>query len=293
MKFVIATLMLAVCYARTDSNNMPTGLLADYQNSPALGVRAAPAFTWIVPACGAADEQPDHAQVAYQIIVSDVAGKVVWDSQKVSNADSTYVRYSGAALESASRYSWTVKVWTAAAHGTAQTEPCESVTSEPAIFTTALGDTAFANGTQWLTVAAQRERNGGTFAYFRKEITLPQPGSALRSAIAFVTAQNADPLLNAYRFYVDGDCVDVGPGRGEAPVWEGDGAFRSLPYTALDLTTTFSQKAQGPVALALQAMHASPPRAIMQLALTYADGETAFVQTDGTWQATRVEHPPR
>ena len=133
MKMMIAaTLMLAVTCARANSSNMPTGLLADYQNSPALGVRAAPAFTWIVPACGAADQEADHAQVAYQIVVSDVAGKVVWDSQKVSNADSTYVRYTGAALESASRYSWTVKVWTAAAHGTAQADPCESAASAPA-----------------------------------------------------------------------------------------------------------------------------------------------------------------
>ena len=36
---------------------------------------------------------------------------------------------------------------------------------------------------------------------------------------------------------VDGKLVNLGPGRGEAPVFGGDGAFRSLPYYTLDLTT--------------------------------------------------------
>ena len=30
-----------------------------------------------------------------------------------------------------------------------------------------------------------------------------------------------------------------GPGRGEAPVWGGDGTFRSLPYASLDVTKYF------------------------------------------------------
>jgi hypothetical protein len=34
--------------------------------------------------------------------------------------------------------------------------------------------------------------------------------------------------------------VDIGPGRGEAPVFEGDGIFRSLPYATLDLTNHFT-----------------------------------------------------
>lgn len=32
------------------------------------------------------------------------------------------------------------------------------------------------------------------------------------SAQAFVTAKNADPLLAGYKFYINGDFVDLGPG---------------------------------------------------------------------------------
>jgi hypothetical protein len=38
---------------------VPTGLLADFQKSPALGVRAAPRFSRVVPPCATA---PDQAQ---------------------------------------------------------------------------------------------------------------------------------------------------------------------------------------------------------------------------------------
>ena len=60
------------------------------------------------------------------------------------------------------------------------------------------------------------------------------------TASAFVTGLNADPLLNGYKLYVNGHFVNNGPGRGEAPVWGGDGKFRSLPYQTLDVTAHLS-----------------------------------------------------
>jgi hypothetical protein len=41
------------------------------------------------------------------------------------------------------------------------------------------------------------------------------------SAAAFITATNQDPMLSAYKLYLNGVLVNLGPGRGEAPVWEG------------------------------------------------------------------------
>ena len=50
--------------------------------------------------------------------------------------------------------------------------------------------------TAWLSVGSQGGK--GTFAYFRKELKIAQAGPSVTSAVAFVTAQNADPLLNGY-----------------------------------------------------------------------------------------------
>ena len=73
----------------------PTGLLCEYQNSPALGVQAQPHFSWIVPPC---KQGSDHQQEGYQVLVSDDEGKQLWDSGKVAGTSSTFVAYAGPAL---------------------------------------------------------------------------------------------------------------------------------------------------------------------------------------------------
>jgi len=111
----------------------PTGLLCDYQKSPALGVRAEPRFTWIVPACS--DGSTDHQQSAYQLKVS-VAGpaaKLIWDSGKVSDTDSTYVAYSGPKLAQGTEYHWIVTTWTTPLKGGSS---CQSDASGAAKFVT-------------------------------------------------------------------------------------------------------------------------------------------------------------
>ena len=44
----------------------PTGLLADFQKSPATGVRAEPRFTWIVPGC-VCNSSSDPVQTSYKV----------------------------------------------------------------------------------------------------------------------------------------------------------------------------------------------------------------------------------
>ncbi len=88
------------------------------------------------------------------------------------------------------------------------------------------------------------------FGYFRKVISIP---ANLVTAIAFVAARDDDRLLSGYKLYVDDTFVNLGPGRGESPVWEGDGVFRALPITTLDLTAVLATGGPSHV-LALQAM---------------------------------------
>ena len=82
----------------TTSQLKPSGLLVDLQHAnPALGVRSAPSFSWIVPPCGT-----DHAQTAFRIQVS-LNGLRVWDHH-VQAPESTSVPYSGPELEPGTKY---------------------------------------------------------------------------------------------------------------------------------------------------------------------------------------------
>ena len=259
---LLAALAAGAARAQVDA---PTGLLADFKPSPALGVRLAPRFTWIVPAC--ASGGGDGAQTGYRVVVTAAdGGATVWDSGQVASAESTYVAYAGPALAAATRYAWTVATTTA---------DCASPASAPAAFVTAPW-AGFDAAAQFITTP-----EACTFGYFRKLVAVP---AGVTSAVAFLAAAVDEPLLSGYKFYIDDRLVNIGPGRGEAPVYDGDGAFRSLPVTTLDVTAMLGGGAAGSHALALQTMHASP-RIIFELVLTLADGSRTSVVTDGSWRA--------
>lgn len=214
----------------------------------------------------------DHQQVAYQISVTGPGGKKAWDSGKVSSPASTYVEYGGTTpLAGGTPYNWTVTTWTEGSSA-----PCESAPSAPASFVTALSPSGFAPAVKWLSTPNKT----ATFGYFRKEITVP---AGVESAQAFITSENSDQdkLLSAYKLYVDGKLVNIGPGRGEAFVFGGDGDFRSLPYYTLDLSSEFSTA--GTSVLAVEAMHQGGANVIMQLQLRMAGGKATTVGTDATW----------
>jgi hypothetical protein len=250
----------------------PTGLLCEFQKSPALGVRENPHFTWIVPPCAGG---ADHQQQTYQLVISS-GGKTIWDSGKVTSSDSTYAPGPKEGLKAGTAYEWTVTTWTVPKSGGA---PCQSEASAPATLITALFDGWNTNSAQFLGLKGAPKN---TFGYFRKEIAVP---AGVTRATAYVTAPNTDPLLSGYKLYFNGKLVNLGAGRGEAPVWDGDGQFRRLPYTTLDVTKHLTTA--GPVAIALETMHSGgcgTGCSIMLLKLTLKDGTTTTFSTDGTWQ---------
>ena len=227
--------------------------------------------------------------MAYQIAVAGPGGKNVWDSGKVNSAASTVVDFAGSApLAGGAPFTWTVTTWTQAGSDT-NAAPCKSEPSAPASFITslsapgALTATGWSPATKWLTAP----NHTATFGYFRKEVTVP---AGVESAQAFITSVNSDPLLSAYKLYIDGVLVNLGPGRGEASVFGGDGTFRSLPYYTLDLTKDLAKKSTA--VIAVEAMHA-PGRGpgqgganvVMQLHLWEAGGKVTTVGTDSTWMA--------
>jgi len=264
-----SSLFVLLIAARSASAVAPTGLLCDFQKQPALGVRGAPRFSWIVPPCKG---QADQHQTAYKLVVRSDTGELMWDSGKIPSNESTYAAYGGQHLAAGAQYKWNVTTWTSALGG--GEGECQSHPSEPATFVTALFD-----GWDAAAKLVGLPSGDAMFAYLRKEIDVP---AGVVSASAFVTAVVDEKLLSGYKFFIDGTLVDLGPGRGEAPVWDGDRTLRSLPYTTLDVTNRLLSP--GKHVLALEAMH-KPPTAMLQLHLRLKSRQQVVIVTDDTWQA--------
>ncbi len=65
-----------------------------------------PSFGWVLES-----KQRGQKQTAYQIVVSNSEGNLMWDSGKVESSESSHVKYAGKQLKSSSDYYWKVKVW--------------------------------------------------------------------------------------------------------------------------------------------------------------------------------------
>jgi hypothetical protein len=250
----------------------PAGLLVNFQASPALGIPVGagaqqPQFSWEV--AGGVD-QPNHEQVSYHIVVTDAdnAKDIVWDSGVVNSNLSISVEYSGPALTPASAFNWTVATTTSDGLGDVST----SVPSEPATFVTALDGFHVGASYIWAAkgnssgsengmlleggVAAAANENAPLFSFFRKVV--PRPAPKVIRATAFVTAVTDEYMLCGYKLYVGGKLVGVGPGRGEAVVFGGNGTYMSKPYATYDLTSFIP--ASGDVLLAVQSMGSNGKR---------------------------------
>ena len=76
------------------------------------------------------------------------------------------------------------------------------------------------------------------YGFLRKVVELPPSTSAaVATAVAFISAPSADETLCAFKFYVNGQLVSVGPGRPEAPVRGGDGTWHTNPFVGVWMCT--------------------------------------------------------
>lgn len=258
--------------------------MCNFQKHPALGVTSKPEFTWIVPACaGASDQQ----QSAYQIKVADaVTGKALWDSGKVASSNSIGEPYSGPSLAPGSAYNWTVSTWSAA---------CQSTPSDNAMFITSLYSNGWAPKASFIWPGSKEvpdsphAQSNAMFAFFRKVAEVPA-GKIVAHASAFITAVTDDVILCGYKLYINGVLINVGPGRGEAKIWNGDGQYNAYPYTTLDVTPYLPQSGQFLIAVQSVGCTACKGRdltkgLLLQLNMQLADGMVVTTATDATWDA--------
>jgi len=83
-------------------------LKVEYSKTP-LGIDVKiPRFAWQM---SAPPRVRGYKQTAYQIVVTDPKGFVVWDTLRIESDNSLNILYAGSILQATTRYTWTVIVW--------------------------------------------------------------------------------------------------------------------------------------------------------------------------------------
>lgn len=156
----------------------PSGLTVDRLTDP-LGLGSArPALGWTLTGDGRG-----RSQSAYQVVVSR-GDTTLWDSGEVHSGASANVPYSGPALESATQYSWKVRVWDESGVPSAWSAPA---TLETALLTgadwtarwiAAPADDLNLSGAKWIWHEDGTQNLPAMTRYLRTTFTLPSaPGT--------------------------------------------------------------------------------------------------------------------
>ncbi|MEI6595368.1 MAG: family 78 glycoside hydrolase catalytic domain [Bacteroidota bacterium] len=107
-KSVLFAIVL-LCYASNLMANFSLQKLqVNYQVTPLGTDIKTPQFSWQMKAL---DNQRGYHQQAYQIIVTDEAFNIIWNSRKVESDISVGIEYKGEPLKPTTRYHWNLSVW--------------------------------------------------------------------------------------------------------------------------------------------------------------------------------------
>ena len=203
--------------------------------------------------------------------------EMFWDSGQIDSSESHHVPHpADKPLVPGTRYYWRVKTW--ASPG------CYSNWSAPASLYTA--PKSFEHATPiWANGSSSQ------FVLFRH--VLPIPRSPYTRGIAFVTARQSGPmekLLGAYRLYVGGRSVAIGPGRGEVrtAAYTDGGDKNHTQYDAIDISEAIHTSVRSaPLALGLRCFHRTGGKDAMvglEAHLEHMDGSKTVVRTNATWR---------
>jgi len=246
-----------------------TGLVCENLTNPiGLGTKQ-PRFSWQV-----VSEKRNTMQTAYEIKVSD--GKAtVWNSGKVSSDQSTDIVYAGTPLVSDKVYSWQVRV--SDNHGN------NSAWSN-ASFQTALLNAADWKA-NWIEPGFIEDTINRPTPLFRKEFNA---GKKIRSAIAHITSHGM------YEGYINGKRI------GDYYLTPGWTSYnKRLQYQTYDITNLLNQGSNA-IAMGLGSgwyrghlawsgnknTYGKDISLLFQLIITYTDGSTQVIVSDGSWKST-------
>lgn len=234
-----------------------------------------PRFTWELASAG-----HNVSQTAYQVRVSTYPDfrKPIWNSGKVVSDSSVHIAYKGTALTSHTKYYWQVKVWDNSKKASAWSETGYWISS---LF----------NTTEWQAKwigPGFKEDSLRASPMFRKVFSSTKKVS---SAIAYITAHGLyEAQINGHRV---GDAYLT-------PGWTSYG--KRLQYQAYDVTdllatgnnvvgvTLGSGWYRGLIGFSNnQNFYGKDVALLFQLHVTYTDGTSAVISSDGSWKSSTGE----
>jgi alpha-L-rhamnosidase len=247
-----------------------TNLLTENLSNPmGIGV-SQPRFTWQL-----VSEKRNVEQTAYEVKVMD-GRAVVWNSGKVMSDQSVHVIYDGSSLESGTRYRWQVRVW--------DNNGKTSRWSTPATFQIGLLSPADWKA-EWIEPGFLEDTVMRPSPLMRKQFNLT---GKISQATAYITAHGL------YEAWLNGTRV------GDACLTPGWTSYnKRLQYQVYDVT---SQLKTGDNALGVILgsgwyrgnlgfsgqinVYGKDIALLCQVDITYADGTTESIVSDGTWKSS-------
>ncbi len=290
MKTSYFGMLLAACalLSRTAQAQLTVSdLRVEHMHAPSVVDVHTPRFSWInLPRKHSLKGQ---RQTAYQLAVASSREKLkqgdfdVWDSGKVESGESVLVDYAGPALESAKDYFWQVRTW--------DQDGKVSAWSDPSTWGMGLEDD------QWTAQWISAKEDGFGAPLLRKTFSTVKK---LKQAKVFVCG------LGFFELYVNGQRIGddyLVPNittysrldnleQGQIGI---DGYFRDyrVLYLAYDVTAQLNE-GENTIGVMLGNGWYHPDRAFastygkaclrLQAILTYDDGTSQTVSSDGSWQ---------
>ena len=271
IKVIFSFLLICSFYAASAKNEVKQ-LICEYHTNP-IGIDVLkPRLSWQIQSDG-----QDVMQTAYEIKVTDQSskGNLLWSSGKVESQQSVNVVYEGPALKSMQRVYWQVRIWDNQKKVTAWSEPAywEMGILEPESWKAS-----------WIgSEVGQNVEGSKPCLYFRKDFTAAK---TVKSARVYVTSQGL------YQLFLNGKKVSADL---FTPGWT---SYKNrIQYQTYDVTSMIQSKNsigavvgdgwfRGNIGWSSKnGYYGSKIALLAQLQLTYTDGTSEIVGTDGSWKA--------
>jgi alpha-L-rhamnosidase len=270
----VILLLLSLSAQASQSPALPYSLSCEHLSRP-IGVdERAPRLSWKLN-----DTRQGAKQTAYRVYVGKDSADLVnrkgdsWDTRKVRSSESL-LRYKGAALSPFSKYYWMVEVWD---------KDGKPAASEISSFETGMMNMANWQGT-WISDGDGVDKRPAP--YFRKVF---QPADKkIKSARAYIAAaglyelylngkkvgnHRLDPMYTRFdrrNLYVSYDVTaQIQSGKNAVGVLLGNGWYNMQSLAVWDFD---------------RAPWRARPAFCLDLRITYTDGTTAVVKSDGDWK---------
>lgn len=292
----VITFLLLSCIRKDYSDFYPADLKCNNLTDPA-GIDTVPVFGWII-----SSEARGKVQSAWQIILDkdpenlNTGNEGQWNSGKVTSNQTSWITFSGPALEPATKYFWKVRIWDG------DDKPSEW--SKSASFITGLFEEKDWGGAKWIgyeeihdsmllvpgihkgiKIEGDIATKRSIVPYFRKEFTIKKK---IKEAFLFISG------LGQYELYMNGSRIGD---RFLSPGWTN--YLKTCFYNIFDVTDELKKGSNAIGAIVGNGFYNinreryyklvityGAPRLIVKMLIRYNDGTEDIIESDETWKTT-------